>query len=51
MISFLHRDKYAVITIGGKFRKKVLNMKVKESAQEQSTAQQVGRKQYSRKNL
>jgi len=36
---------------GGKFPKKVSNMKVKESAQEQSTAQQAGRKQFSRKNI
>jgi hypothetical protein len=50
MISFLPRDIYAIRTIGGKFPKKVLDMKVKESVQEQSTAQQTGRKQYSRKN-
>ena len=36
---------------GGKFPKKVSNMKVKGSAQEQTTAQQVGRKQCSRKNI
>jgi hypothetical protein len=51
MVSFLPRDKYAVRMIGDKFPKKVLNMEVKESVQEQSTAQQVGRKQYSRKNI
>ena len=37
--------------IEGKLPKKVLSMKVKESAQEQNTAEQVGRKLYSRKNI
>jgi hypothetical protein len=51
MISFLPKGKYVVRMTGGKYPKKVSNMKVKESAQEQSTAQQDGRKQYSRKNI
>jgi len=51
MVLFLPKDKYAVRMNGGNFPKQVLNMEVKESVQEQSTMQQVGRKQYSRKNI